>query len=507
MALPMLLVLASGIGVRYLAARDYLWLDETHTRWVVTGTLADVATRAADGNQTPLYFYAVKAVTRLSGDSAMGLRAASLLSGALVLIVLPWAIWKFTRSFLATLLIAIWLAGSGTAVYYSSEARPYVLVQLLGILQAVWFYRWTLRWNNVKTLRQSRAWFDVLAIGLLSAAIIYTHVTGAWLLVAEVIFVLALMVARRPVPLMQCIVSAVGFLFLIAPVFLMLAPVWQRRGNWASVTDPAAKALSMLFDVGVYLLLPLVILAADWWWKKSPQEEDVRRCERTNDGWLPMFISIWALVPSIMIVGLDMLGIAPLAIGRYAIVGAIAWPLFAALMVSRMKSVALKLIVSVAVVAYVISDSPVVALLSGESMRNENWRDAVAAIAEADDDSPVLLAANVLEDEAARRDRSPRFQRYLAFPVFGMAPELPNPVLPVQSHGTLIEPNEADRLRQHRTAWVVIRDYPQNADLNATAIANAFGDGEVAVEQAMFESPSPNFVQLFRLRFEGTDPK
>jgi mannosyltransferase len=62
------------IGALFLAVSsslESLWIDELHTAWTVSGRWQDIASRAADGNQTPLYFWLVAV---LSGSEAVELR-------------------------------------------------------------------------------------------------------------------------------------------------------------------------------------------------------------------------------------------------------------------------------------------------------------------------------------------------------------------------------------------------------------------------------------------------
>ena len=50
-----IILLAAILRARHMS--EPLWVDEMHTAWVVEDSLADVADRAAVGNQGPLYFY------------------------------------------------------------------------------------------------------------------------------------------------------------------------------------------------------------------------------------------------------------------------------------------------------------------------------------------------------------------------------------------------------------------------------------------------------------------
>ena len=61
------LIVAVGGWLRFqVATNDLLWLDELHTGWVVDApAFSDIASRAADGNQTPVYFWITRLLIQL----------------------------------------------------------------------------------------------------------------------------------------------------------------------------------------------------------------------------------------------------------------------------------------------------------------------------------------------------------------------------------------------------------------------------------------------------------
>ena len=125
-------LLMLGVVFRAVAAGDFLWLDEQHTAWVAKANLADVAGRAADGNQTPLFFYACWSALKVGGESALSLRLPSLICGLCLMVIVPLWVWRHTASAASLLIVAAWFLFDYDAVFYASEARPYAMVQLLG---------------------------------------------------------------------------------------------------------------------------------------------------------------------------------------------------------------------------------------------------------------------------------------------------------------------------------------------------------------------------------------
>jgi hypothetical protein len=217
---------------------------------------------------------------------------------------------------------------------------------------------------------------------------------------------------------------------------------------------------------------------------------------------LLVFIGLWALVPTLTIVGLDYLQVAPLGLARYALVGSIALPLFTAFSLKRMKSKVLRWGALVIVTSFLIWNSnhwlrPTWPPMS--DLRNENWADAVATIVHGDPGYPVLLAGNVLEDVDARRDRSPQFQEYLKFPVLGADPNLENPIVPLNSQGELFTDQEADAVEAGGGGWLIVRDKPKNVPLIMELIERNPRSSDWQFDLAAFPAPMPNYVLLFRI--------
>ncbi len=136
-ALIIALVLLSGFWIRWqLAANDPLWVDELHTSWVLSGRWSEIAPRAIAGNQSPLYFWCSFPIVQSLGHSPFSLRLLSLVAGCLLPLVGTWTVWRRTGSLLAAATTAVGLAFESHLVFYASEARPYALVQLGGLVLA-----------------------------------------------------------------------------------------------------------------------------------------------------------------------------------------------------------------------------------------------------------------------------------------------------------------------------------------------------------------------------------
>ena len=488
-----------GLALRLVAAHDYLWLDELHTGWTVSGSLADVYWRSVDGNQSPLFFYLCFAVVKLLGYSASTLRAVSLVGSILLLVGLPLVVYRATRCAAAVLLISLFLMLDYDCIFYASEARPYGMLQWIGGLQALCFWRWSQPMLTGTQSRSKRGLARWPVVSLLSAAVVSTHITGAWLLLAEVVFVVLSCLVRRMWPPKETWKCAALFLVFSLPALLAGVTAWQRRGNWASVANVDLVVTQFAWAFGAMVLLPVLALVMDRFVSAREQRD-------SEVPWaLLVFISLWALVPTLIICVLDYLKVAPLGLARYALVGSIALPLFTAFSLKRMNSKVLRWTTLVVVASFLIWNSsfwlrPTLPPIS--DLRNENWSDAVTTIAQGDPGFPVLLAGNVLEDVDARRNQSPRFQAYLKFPVLGANPNLGNPVAPLNSQGELFTDVEADAVDAAGGGWLLVRDLPENVPWIMEQIDQNPQSDKWQFDLATFPSPVPNYVLLFRITAE-----
>ena len=250
-------LLMLGVVFRAVAAGDFLWLDEQHTAWVVQADLANVAGRAADGNQTPLFFYACWSALKIGGESALSLRLPSLICGLCLTVIVPLWVWRHTASAASLLIVAAWVLFDYDAVFYASEARPYAMVQLLGAVQAAVFFAWISPLFD-SGHRRGFSWLGGAATAVLAALIFYTHPTGMSLMFAEIMFVLGLIAVHRAFPWKALLGTAALCASLILPGVIMIAFVWQRRENWTSVTDVQKVFSALAIQATLLIVFPLV---------------------------------------------------------------------------------------------------------------------------------------------------------------------------------------------------------------------------------------------------------
>jgi len=175
-------ILLAAIGLRSLTLGESLWLDELHTSWVVAGPLSDVASRAADGNQGPVYFWLVWFMVRLLGDSEWVIRLPSLMSSIASLGTLAFLSRRYLNVGCSAALLVISLGAIDPhLVFYAREARPYAFVQWLAALHLCLTLELALRGA---TLQRRIAW---IGLGWL---LFYSHFTSLMLLGVELVLML-----------------------------------------------------------------------------------------------------------------------------------------------------------------------------------------------------------------------------------------------------------------------------------------------------------------------------
>ena len=139
-----IVITALAAAARLIAIGEPLWVDELHTTWAVTGDWQDLLRRAAQGNQSPLYFAVVRPFVLLLGPSEFAVRLPSFLAGVLLVPAVYYATRQIVGDGKAAVFAALLVAIDRTSLFYGHEARVYAVLQLLGVLHVTVFHRlWT----------------------------------------------------------------------------------------------------------------------------------------------------------------------------------------------------------------------------------------------------------------------------------------------------------------------------------------------------------------------------
>ncbi|QEG24134.1 glycosyltransferase family 39 protein [Mariniblastus fucicola] len=473
------IIIGVGIYLRADAVFEPMWLDECHTAWTVDAdSLSVVAGRAADGNQPPLYFGLVWATTQLLGMSEFALRLVSLLAGSSLLIVAPWWARTLTNRWSAAFLVAGLIAFDGQFIFYASEARSYALVQLIGLLQGMAF--WKILFdveapNTQSAAKQSLIW-KMLVWTSFSIALLFCHYTSAWILIAEAVFVVLVAWKRRQFPL-EFLVAGIVISVAMAPNFWNMSTVFRRRANWDSVSSTAQLWQDVEPWLVHWMLVPIGFAFAAWLFGFIQPSTRFDSASNSTDqplepngkqfGWLWIFI--WAIIGPLGIAAAHWLNIAPMALVRYSIVCWVAIALFATFPLKQCSR-RLSWIVAVVILGSSFFGNwwvqEVVQFRQPPRFRSEDWVSTVSQLAESDSTQPIFQFADVIEDIDAVAITDPRFQTYLQFPILGAdAVRAPDRNRLAESHHIAALPtwnpqftnDHLDWIREAKGCWFIVR--------------------------------------------------
>ena len=205
------------------------WYDEAVTVELVGLALGDMLSEIPDSESTPPLYYVVAWLwTQAFGTGEVGLRSLSALCGTAAVPVAYAAARELcgARVALATGALA---AVSPFLVWYSQEARSYALLTLLGALSL---------WLLVRTLNRPSA-HRALLWALASAAALATHYFAAFLILPEVLWLLA------AAPRRQALTG--GAVVVVVGLGLLPLALDQRGAGYASfiADDPLPKRVAL----------------------------------------------------------------------------------------------------------------------------------------------------------------------------------------------------------------------------------------------------------------------
>ncbi|MFN0017118.1 MAG: glycosyltransferase family 39 protein [Pirellulaceae bacterium] len=389
------IITALAALLRLWQINESLWVDELHTSWCVQGSIFDVAPRAAEGNQSPLYFWLVWGITRLFGESELTLRLPSLLAG----IALPAIAWLLVRRLelgdktpLAAILAALLVCVDHASIFYSTEARPYALVELASAAAVFLAF---------ESVRGSFLWHAALTVILVS--LFYLHYTTA-LFIGGLIgcFLVQSFFNKDRGPSGWKVWLVIGSVTTVCclPAAYQLLDIAARRENWTVFADDLSPAR---------VFIPLVVLLALW----SPLPP--RRV---------LLTAAACLIPAIAAAGLTWWGIVAVFQTRYIVVTyPLLWVTIAAASQAsdhpRARQVAALVTLAVAIWWSGLVEN---CWNHGRLLvdRQEDWRSAVAAVRSAHlqhSQWKILVHSGLIETDALRDHPTAALRDYGLLPV------------------------------------------------------------------------------------------
>ena len=169
-----------GLLLRLPSFHDALFADEISTYFVVVGHSLSRVLLLVHSNQEetpPLFFVLAWATKGVLGNPSQSIRIVSLLAGVAV-IPLTFVLGLWTVGRRAAAVGAVCVALSPFMIFFSTEARAYMLVTFFALLSTLALLR---------ALDSDRlGWW--VAYGAFSCAAFYTHYTVVYLLVAQFVW-------------------------------------------------------------------------------------------------------------------------------------------------------------------------------------------------------------------------------------------------------------------------------------------------------------------------------
>ena len=465
-AVSIALLTMAAIVLRWPQMHESLWIDELHTAWAISGGLGELPSRCAIGNQSPVWFLLPWLSVKVLGMTEVAVRLPSLLAGVALIPSVYWLTRQLSSSRIGACAAAAIVVFDQSCLTFASEARPYVWVQLVGVLQVAAF------WNCLRAAR----WKARIAFVGLNALLFYLHYTAILLFAGEFIFYLiAAMVWRGKFTysIRQFALDALGVALLCMPALPHLLEIAGRRENWATfISSPSSWGELALFPLLAYLIAPLVLTYAWVVWQKFRGVE--RSIHAIADKLPPMLlVSCWLLIPPTIAWVFTHFDIAALWLTRYLIVCAVALPVLVGLLVNVPAIRRARCVIAVCALlsAFTFAGPPWwLWWQTGywTSPRGEDWRAAVAHIndAEQTDPAPVLLRADLIEANALAESEDPLLREYCLLPIRSIYMlESTAAAIPLSSIAPgKISSADLEQLRDTRSVWIVTRGRKENAE-------------------------------------------
>lgn len=245
----LLLVLLFAFGLRaYRIDAQSLWADEGASVVMAERSVPQIVLHTAEDIHPPLYYVMLRGWCAFAGTSELAVRFPSLAFG-LVFVAVLFPLGK--RLFgLSPALMATIIAGASPAlVYYSQEARMYMMVAALLTLSAYVSVRMaTLRGEGVRLAKTTTLGLSYIAV---SAAALYTqYFAVAYIAFQNLAFLALLPGMRRSAAMILLwlgLQAATALLYL--PWYLRVAEqlgMWETSGHYLGLFELSNRALLLL---------------------------------------------------------------------------------------------------------------------------------------------------------------------------------------------------------------------------------------------------------------------
>jgi mannosyltransferase len=227
-------LVGTGVVARFLAPPE-LWLDEAQSVAIARLPLPELFAALEQDGSPPLYYLLLHGWIDLFGTSATAVRALSALVSLLTL-PLAWHVARRLAGRRVAVALVVLLATSPFLIRYASETRMYALLVLLTLLGVA---------AGAAVLRRPGPG-PVLGLGLVTGALLLTHVWGFHVAAVTGLLALAALPFRRGPALRVLAGLTVGGLLFTPWVLSLLVQLAHTGTPWAA--PPGLAVLRLALD-------------------------------------------------------------------------------------------------------------------------------------------------------------------------------------------------------------------------------------------------------------------
>lgn len=247
-----------SLAIGFPSCRDSYWVDELHTAWCIDGALREVASRAAMGHQSPIYYWALWCYRSVGGDGETVMRMTSLLAGSSAAAVVAYGL-AVRGSLGGGLAGGLILAIDANVIFFATELRPYGIIMLAA---SVWWM--TLIGGPIGgRIGFGNGWDRWWATVLMAGSIGWVHPTAAG---PPLLVLLVLSFGGRSI---RRLVFGWGSVALSMSClwWFVMAPTWADRGQWAGFAVAQGwRDFAAIWNWWPLVILPAIGFAATWFW-------------------------------------------------------------------------------------------------------------------------------------------------------------------------------------------------------------------------------------------------
>jgi len=369
-----------ALSLWFLAIRAPLWLDETHSFYLIKRGVAEIMSRQG-WHVHPFYPYVLWLWSEAMGTGEVALRIPSVLAMLGAAYLLCRAAWElFDRD--VAIIVTVIFCLHPIVIFESIDIRPYAFAALAinaSILALVY-----LRHNESN-------WLAAL-FGLAAGCIGHFLFLFTVILPALAVCFVAVKTGDRKIAWRQGGVAVAAFALVSWPVVSVLRLMFQSRSTHVFEDAPKLSALGVTLAPG---WLPCIVAGAilvAW----ATQQLDL---QSGLEGWRILFCAALALIPILILYGVSVETSIHVFVFRYRLVAIPGIALGWGLIVSRIGSSTLRSLLCVAVVASVACwyvTSPL------SRQHGYTWKYALETAEKnaSADDAPVLVCSDFPESDS-----------------------------------------------------------------------------------------------------------